>query len=318
MSSSGLIFWDLKSKEKKDSLPSKVVIAIGNFDGVHLGHKKLIETSIVKARELNAMGENAQSGVFCFLEPPADHLVSDPPKHLSSLSEKLEIFARLGAHYAIVGDFEKLHNLSPEKFICLLKEECSCCGIVCGFNFRFGQAGKGDPEMLKKEFGNMATVVEAVRGTDGEVISSSRIRSLVLGGEVDKAAVLLGHPFSIEGEVIHGKALGRKLGMPTINQNFGEKSIVPGSGIYVSAAYFDGKKFQAVTNIGSRPTVDDHGEVNCETHLIDFEGEIYGRTVSVELLSRLRDEKKFDSPEELKAAIRGDVEDARRYFLENK
>lgn len=307
---------DLKSGKKagdKD-IPSALAIAIGNFDGVHLGHKRLISAAVQMAEGFRSNGENVRSGVFCFSAPPADHLMSAPPRHICTLERKLEIAGELGARYALVGDFAALRNMNETEFIDFLKNECKCRAIVCGFNFKFGKGGKGNPETLKSNFGESALVIDAVTTENGVPISSSRIRELLINGDVEKANSLLGHAFSLDGEVLHGKELGRRLGMPTLNQNFSEKALIPKTGIYVSASIIDGKRHPAVTNIGTRPTVEQNGRINAETHLIDYEGELYGKKIRTELLHRLRDEKKFSSEEELRAAVALDVSSAKEYF----
>ncbi len=317
-SDSKLIFIDLISGESGRKAPCGLVIAIGNFDGVHLGHRKLIETAVNTAQGLKAAGEEVEGGVFCFSEPPADYLFESPPAHICSLEKKLEIFRELGAKYAVIGDFSRLKDVEAEDFCELLENECNCRGIVCGFNFRFGRGRKGNSQTLKNIFGVKAEIIEAITTDDGMPVSSSRIRALIKEGDIVPANRLLGHPFSIEGAVLHGKALGRQLGLPTVNQNFMKNTLVPKNGIYVSAVISGGKRFPAVTNIGFRPTVEEQGKLNCETHLLDFEGELYGEKISVELLCRLRDEKKFASEAELKAAIEGDIQMARKYFSEKK
>ncbi|MBR3965942.1 MAG: bifunctional riboflavin kinase/FAD synthetase [Clostridia bacterium] len=296
------------------SLPP-LVLAIGNFDGVHLGHKRLIKGAVSFAEQLNSNGKKAASGVFCFSVPPADLLMKSPPPHITTLDAKLKIFASLGAEYAVICDFASVKDMEAEDFIGILKDKCSCISIVCGFNFRFGKNGLGTPDMLKKSefFGENAFVFDAVSDDKG-AISSSRIRKAVSDGDIELSNRLLGHPFSISGKVIHGKALGRSLGLPTVNQSFDENSLIPQKGIYVSSVIIDGERFSAVTNIGKRPTFEDGDTVNCETHIIDFEGDLYEKDISVRLHKKIRDEKKFSSPEELVRAIEQDIKTAKNYF----
>ncbi|MBQ8208831.1 MAG: bifunctional riboflavin kinase/FAD synthetase [Clostridia bacterium] len=314
-----LTFIDLSSGERieRNSVPP-LVLAIGNFDGVHLGHKSLIEKAVSVSENMKKNGDMTESGVFCFSAPPADYLMETPPPHICSLERKLDLFRSLGARYAAVGDFSRLCHMEAKDFTKWLRSECGCTAIVCGFNFRFGHMGKGTAASLEEAFGEHAFVIDAIKSEDGIPISSSRIRSLVEEGNVEGAGRLLGHPFSVSGDVLHGKALGRQLGLPTVNQNFSEKALIPRSGIYVTAVNIGGDRYMAVTNIGRRPTVEVNGSVNCETHLLDFEGDLYGKSITVEFLCRLRDEKKFSSEEQLRHAIEKDVLSARRYFKENK
>ena len=314
-----LSFVSLGSGKEADmsSLPP-LVLAIGNFDGVHLGHKQLILSAVSYAEELRAKGEEARSGVFFFNTPPADILMDSPPPHITTLEEKLEIFASLGVEYAVICDFSYVKDVKAEDFIRILKEKCLCRAIMCGFNFRFGKMGKGTPEMLKKGdfFGENAFVFDAVMD-NGSPISSSRIRTAVMDGDIESANRLLGHPFKISGKVIHGKALGRKLGMPTINQSFDENALIPKRGIYISSVKIGEKHFGAVTNIGKRPTFEESDIINCETHIIDFSGDLYDESISTALYKRIREEKKFSSPDELINTIEQDIFTAKKYFSQN-
>lgn len=172
--------------------------------------------------------------------------------------------------------------------------------------------------MLKKGefFGADAFVFEAVTES-GSPISSSRIRKAVTDGDIEEANRLLGHTFAVEGKVIHGKALGRSLGMPTVNQSFGENALVPKNGIYISSVMIGQKCYASVTNIGKRPTFEESDIINCETHIIDFAGDLYDEDISVHLHKKIRDEKKFFSSEELVLAIEQDILTAKKYFSDN-
>lgn len=301
---------------EKPSLPP-LVLAIGNFDGVHTGHKQLICSAVSFAEELRRTGEEARSAVFCFSTPPADILMDSPPPHITTLEKKLEIFTSLGAEYVVICDFSKVKDTEPEDFIKILREKCSCRTIMCGFNFRFGKMGRGTPQMLRKSefFGKDAFVFDAVMD-NGSPISSSRIRKAVMDGDIESANRLLGRPFAISGKVIHGKALGRNLGMPTINQSFEKNALIPKSGVYISSVKIGEKHFPAVTNIGKRPTFEKSNIINCETHIIDFSGDLYDENISTSLYKRIRDEKIFSSPDELINTIEQDILAANKYFSE--
>lgn len=310
-----LTFIDLHSgKAVEGDRVGPLVLAIGNFDGVHRGHKCLIERAIRTAEEMKDSGNTASGGVFCFLPSPGDLLMKSPPPHICSHEKKLELFAACGARYAVVGDFSVLKDMEAEDFVALLKERCGCIALVCGFNFRFGKGGCGNAELLKRFFGEKLFVTDAVTSNDGMPISSSRIRSLVESGDIEKANGLLGHPFSVSGKVLHGKELGRRLGLPTVNQNFDENLLIPRSGVYITSVIIRGERYMAVSNIGRRPTVETDGKINCETHLLDFEGDLYGVDITVEFYARSRDEKKFSCEEELRRAICNDVLSVRKYF----
>ncbi len=299
---------DLEKGAQTDRSDTPLVLALGNFDGVHLGHKTLIAKAAQSAKSMSAT-----AGIFCFEKPPCDFLSPEPPKRICTLEQKLDLAKKCGARVAVLGDFPALRDLSPQEFIDLLKNEINCASVVCGYNFRFGKGGCGTYEDFKKAFGERAILVERVT-YDGEEISSTKIRGLLLCGDVEKANRLLGHPYSVTGKVVHGKQLGRTLGLPTVNQFFSDELLIPKNGIYASSCKIDGITYRAVSNVGLRPTVEDSDKINCETHIIGYSGDLYGRELRVEFFSRLRGERKFASVEELQSAINGDVAHSNEYF----
>ena len=236
---------------------------------------------------------------------------------LTDTEEKLRQFALAGLEYAVLAEFDAVRDLSPESFACsYLADRLHCAAVVCGFNFRFGKGGAGDADVLRgclASRGIPLTVVAPVL-CGGDVVSSTRIRLAIETGDMETAATLLGRPFSVCLPVLHGNRIGRTLGLPTINQRFPEGQIVPRSGIYACVCTLDGQRHPAVTNVGTRPTVSDSGEINCETHVLDYEGDLYGERVRVEFCRRLRAERKYSSVALLKEAIDGDVSNARAYF----
>lgn len=311
-----LKFINLRTGEECKKPDCSFVLALGNFDGVHIGHKTLMRKAVAKAKELSK-NNNVHSGFWCFSKPPYDYLSSNPPGSICSLEDKFRLASKCGVEYAVIGNFPELRNLNCPEFIDLLRKDCQCIGTVCGFNFRFGKNGGGTPKTLDEAFGKKAFTVDAVN-LDGYPVSSSRIREALLSGDVEKAAQMLGHPFSISGEVIHGKELGQKLGFPTANMQISGNTIIPAKGIYASICEIDKKHYKAVSNIGCRPTVDRDGLSNCETHIIDFSSDIYGKKIRVNLMKKLRDEKKFSSTKELCHAINNDIQQAKEYFLKLK
>ena len=299
---------DLEKGAQTDISDTPLVLALGNFDGVHLGHKTLI----TKAAEV-AKTMSATAGIFCFEKPPCDFLSPEPPKRICTLDQKLILARKCGAMTAVLGDFPALRDLSPKEFTDLLKNEVNCTTVVCGYNFRFGRNGNGTYEDLKEAFGDRAILIDRVT-FDGEEISSTKIRGLLLEGNVETANRLLGHPYSVTGKVVRGKQLGRTLGLPTVNQFFSEELLIPKNGIYASSCKIDGITYRAVSNVGLRPTVENSDRINCETHIIGYSGDLYGRDLRVEFFARLRGERKFASVEELQAAINGDVANSNEYF----
>ncbi len=291
-------------------IPSETVLCLGNFDGVHLGHTALLSRTIA-LRERDFPG--ASTAVFCFSTLSSDHLSADRIGHLTTLAEKLRYVAAHGIEYAILCEFSSVRHLSPKEFVTdILKDLCAAKGVVCGFNYRFGFGGSGTAKDLKALFEGTVSVCDAVLD-ESEPISSTRIRRLLTDGEADEAARLMGHPYILESEVLHGKALGRQWGIPTVNQAFPKTALIPRHGVYVTDCIVDGKSYRAVTNVGLRPTVEDANAANCESYLLDFEGDLYGRTVETRFLSFLRPEMRFSSPEELIEQIGRDIQFARNY-----
>ncbi len=287
--------------------PKASVLSLGNFDGVHLAHQSLIMRA---KKHCDTDYPGAACSVFCFEEPSWRFLQKDPPLQLCSLEEKLRLFQASGAQYAFIADFLSLMQLSPEEFIDqILLEACHAVAVVCGFNYRFGKRGTGTPHMLQARLGGAASVLPEVK-IEGETVSSSRIRALLKNGNPSMAARMLGHPYTFSAPVVHGKALGKKLGAPTINQFFPSHMLIPRNGVYVTSCTVNGKTYRGISNIGSRPTVEENAPVNCETYLFDFTGDLYDCTVTVSFLHFLRPERRFHSHEELTAQIQADIAEA--------
>ncbi len=292
------------------TMPEATVLCLGNFDGVHLAHRALMEkTKAVRDTEL----PNAVPGVFCFHGLSSDFLQSTPTPHLCTQEDRLSLFREMGMEFAILADFPALKDLPAADFVSsLLIGECHCIATVCGFNYRFGKGGVGTPELLRAHLGARAYVEPPVT-LDGAPVSSTRIRSLLQAGDLEAASRLLCRPYGFSAPVLHGKRLGRTIGIPTVNQAFPKGQLILPRGVYVTECTVDGVGYRGVTNVGVHPTVDEGAPVNCETFLLDFSGEIYGKTVTVSFLHYLRPERRFDSLEELRLQIQADVEQARTF-----
>ena len=290
--------------------PTESIVCLGNFDGVHLAHRKLLRL----AKEIQGKKFlTASTAVFCFYSPSFDYIPGRSIGHLSTLSQKLEYFRQEGIEYAFLTDFPSVQTLSPADFTALIKTECRCAAVLCGFNYHFGFHGAGSAQDLSPLMGCPAFVQEEVC-FDGKTVSSTEIRRLLTEGQVEAANELLLRPFSFTASVVHGKSLGRHLGAPTINQNLPEKMLIPRHGVYVTECEIDGKHFRGVSNIGRHPTVDGDLGVNCETHLLDFDGDLYGKEITVSFLKFIRDEKKFESQEALQLQIAHDILQARAFI----
>lgn len=316
-----MIILDLSDKCPRlaDAVPP-LVLCLGNFDGVHRGHAALIEATKKQARALRETMPDVRAGAWCFAVPPRRYLGGEKQVQITSLREKLDILAELGLDYVCLGDFAALHTLSPEQFILeILQKECHCISTVCGFNHRFGKGGGGKSSDLEAVFGERALTVPPVNDVgQGVVISSSRIRTLLSEGRMEEAVRLLGHPFRLRAPVMHGKALGRTIGLPTVNQNFPAGHLIPAHGIYATRVRVGERSYIGVTNVGSRPTVQDGDRVNCETHILDFNESLYGSVITTEFYAKLRDEKRFSGLQELMKAIQNDAVAARAFFEQRR
>ena len=302
-------FIDLKTKVEVCSISQPTVLCIGNFDGVHLGHRQLVNAVLEKCSTLNNTYDNLSSGAWFF-----DSNFYKSTDEIYSLDEKLNIFSSLGLDYAIIADFEEMKSFSPNDFVSqILQEQCKCIHAVCGENFHFGAKAMGDSHTLSKLMNGNATIIPLLTKND-TIISSTYIRHLLSCGDIEQVNLLLAANYSITENVVYGKQLGRTLGIPTINQNITSKKLILKDGIYATLCTLDNKQYYGVTNIGTRPTVDKNDQKNIETHIIDFQDNCYGKWVKLEFVSRLRDETKFNSIEELKHQIQQDIISTKRLF----
>ena len=305
-------FINLKTKTEVSSIDSPTVLCLGNFDGVHIGHRQLVDAVLQTYKSLSKNIPSVISGAWFF-----DSTFYKNADEIYSLEEKLNVFKSLGVDYAIIADFNEMKSLSPLDFVnVVLKEQCNCIHAVCGENFRFGAKAAGDSQSLIQLMNNNATVVPLL-SEDNNIISSTYIRSLLSNGEIQKANSLLSANYSITEMVVYGKQLGRTLGIPTINQNIESKKLILKNGIYATICTIDNEQYYGVTNVGIRPTVDENGHKNIETHIIDFHGDCYGKIIKIEFVSRIRDEMKFDSVDTLKAQIYNDIITTKEFFKNN-
>lgn len=277
-----------------DLQPRPRRVAVGTFDGVHLGHREVIRGS---------------DSVLTFEPHPVSVVAPQhTPKLLTSLEVKADLISDLGVLELIVVPFDRdFAQRSAEQFIEeVLVGAVGATRVSVGENFRFGNRARGDVEMLKSD-SRFETRVTPLLEVDGEVVSSSHIRGLVLAGEVEQAAHFLGAAFQLRGEVVHGDERGRRLGFPTANLVPDEALVCPGHGIYACLA--DGRP--AAVSVGVRPTFQTGRGELIEAHLLDFDGDLYGRSLRLEFLRRLRGERRFDNVPDLIAQMRRDVEQAR-------
>ncbi|MDD4124611.1 MAG: bifunctional riboflavin kinase/FAD synthetase [Eubacteriales bacterium] len=292
-------------------LEGECVVSIGNFDGVHLGHACLLE----KAAEIAKAG-GMPMVVFTFEDTPKN----TRSKHITRSSDKLRLLEVHGADGVYFEDFETCRNMTPREFIKgILIDRFNAKTVVCGYDYRFGVHRSGDTGVLARileEYCGNAVVVPPVT-VNGIVASSTLIRQYIKDGEINKASELLGRRYSFNLPVVEGRHIGRKIGFPTINQRFPEYQLVPAYGVYACLCEIGGVFYKGVSDIGVKPTVSDNNEVVCETHILDFDEDMYRRDVRIFLFSKLRDERKFASLDELKQAVANDVRKTRNYFSAN-
>ena len=304
---------DLKTGTEANRINRPLCLFLGNFDGVHTGHTALGERAKSEGRR-NMLAV----GAWSFEKHPMDYIGEAYVPKLTSVDEKCSLFAKMGIDYMICEDFTRVKDYSPEEFVSrVLVSELDCKIAVCGFNFRFGKNGLGDADRLKKLMENegRTSITLPPVSVNGVTVSSSEIRFLLEEGRTDEANRLLGRPYSLTAEVVHGKSIGRELGFPTANQLFPREKVRLKNGIYAVICVIDGVEYDGVANVGCRPTVnEDENDVNCETHIIGYRGELYGKNLEVRFLKRLRGEMRFSSIDELKSQIEKDVEEARVFL----
>ncbi len=288
-------------------------VALGNFDGVHIGHQE-----ILRVMREGAAARGLRGVVWTFDRHPQNVLADCPVTPVITQNElKTRILEELGVDALVYAPFgPELSALSPEDFVRrVLREALDARLVVCGFHYSFASRGAGDASLLQKLCGELGIEVLVVPPVtrDDMVVSSSHIRALIAAGSVDRAALLLTRPFSVSSTVVYGKQLGRQLGFPTVNQTFDVYGAVPAFGVYVTWVSFDGERWPAVTNVGVRPTVSGDG-VNAESHILGYKGNLYGKTVEVEYCKRLRPEMRFPSLSALQEQLERDKEAAKRWF----
>lgn len=293
-------------------LSGPTAITLGKFDGVHKGHKKLIRTMLAKKGE-------CRSVVFTFDIPPASAVFGENKMVLTTNSERAELLEKQGVEVLVECPFvPEISSMDPEVFVReILVKSLSCKRIFVGPDFHFGYKREGDAALLsrlQRKYGYQLEVVEKACH-EGVEISSSYIREILKHGELEKANAMLGNPFFYSGKVVEGARLGRRIGFPTINIVLETGKVQVPFGVYqVDLEIIDNKDssdksyYPGIANIGTKPTVSDEKIIGIETHLLDFQGDLYGKQVRVHLKSFIRKEKKFDSVEALKEQIKKDRE----------
>lgn len=282
----------------------KTAVALGFFDGVHRGHRRVIEKAVELA------GDQLVPAVFTFTMQTSGPAKKQNVGEITTLEQKIRILQSMGVREIYAPDFADFCGLTGEEFVRkILEEKMHAAAVCCGQDFRFGKGAACGSEDLKRFCGMRGiecAVLDEVMD-EGEAVSSTRVRQAIGAGEMERAAELLGRRYCLDFPVEHGKALGRRLQFPTINQPIPSAMVLPRFGVYATMAQVQGKIYAGVTNIGVRPTVEKGMAPRAETYLIGFSGDLYGRAVPVQFLSFLRPEQKFDSVEALKEQIGKDA-----------
>ncbi len=299
-------------KELKKGLLSNTSLALGVFDGVHAGHRRVILDAVQKART-----KGLTSVVVTFSVHPRQVITGSAPGVITPLEDKLQFFRELGVDAIVVIDFnQELAKMSAQEYVKNILQGCfGAKSITVGYNHKLGSDKKGTSDFLNQygEKNNIQINVIPPVKINEHIVSSSVIRGFIESGDVVSAREFLGRPFKIKGKVIEGRRLGRQIGFPTANLFLDEDLVLPLRGVYSGAVKLKDEEFSSVINVGRRPTVGNFENDLVEAHILNFDRDIYGEYIEVFFLDRIRDEKKFDSLDELKARIEQDCKHVTRY-----
>ena len=294
-------------------IEESTAVAIGKFDGFHCGHQKL----------LGKMQEQKQKGlvtvVFTFTPSPAAYFSKESIGELTTIEEKRKIFEKAGIDYLIEYPFnQEIADMEPEIFIKeVLVERIHAKCIVAGEDVSFGKRGAGNYQLLSekaKDYHYSVVIIEKVQ-YEGREVSSTFVREEVVKGNMELVHQLLGIPYHVGGKIVHGKKLGRTLGMPTINQIPSDTKLLPPRGVYYSYVMYGDRKLPSITNIGVKPTVTDKMVMGVETFIYDFDEDVYGEELEVYLLFFKRSEMRFESVDALMRKMSEDIEEGRKYHM---
>lgn len=289
-------------------------VSLGKFDGIHRGHELLMKC-LDRQRE-----QGLKTVVFTFDIPPRKQVAGEEGKVLTTNQEKMQLLEGMGIDYLIECPFTReIMHMEPEDFIEMLVKKLHMKYLAAGKDFRFGYNRRGDYKLLLEKagiYGYEAKIVDKIQ-EEGRDISSTFVREELSRGNIKKANHLLGYPYFIQGEVVHGNHLGSSLfGIPTINQIPRSEKLLPSFGVYITRMVVEGRTYGGITNVGCKPTVGGKNPVGAETHLFDFHQDVYGKVLKTEFLDFLRREIRFSSMEELKRQMEQDLEKGKEYFLQ--
>jgi riboflavin kinase/FMN adenylyltransferase len=281
---------------------------IGYFDGMHKGHQVLIAETVKLAEE-----KNTETALITFDPDPWVTLkgIKDV-KHITTIRQRINKAVSLGIQNIVVLQFTKeMADLAPEDFQKHILGKLNLKGLICGFDFHYGGQGRGNAEMLQMNAPYEVKIIKEVDDASGK-ISSTRISECIVNGDMEQAAAMMGSYYSIEGEVIHGRAIGTEIGFPTANIAYSEEYLLPKPGVYACIAYIGGKKYRAMTNLGHNPTFNYRQELSLEAYLLDFHEDIYERNIRLDFIHFMREERSFHSKENLILQLEQDARSVRR------
>lgn len=302
--------FDLKTMQKTDIIENTIV-ALGTFDGCHYAHQKVLSEAFYMAK-----AKGCKSLVYTFYQSPKSRIDKNVG-NVFTFEEKVKAFKKAGLDYLAVDSFLDVKEMSADEFFeKVLINKLKAVGASCGYNYKFGRQRGGDATFLSTLFlekvGGSVKICDKIE-IGGQTVSSTLLRALIEKGNVEELYTL-GTRYSVYSKVEEGKKLGRHLGFPTINQKIPQEKIIPRKGVYITECEIGEDVYPAISNVGVRPSVEEDSEINIETHIIGYKGILYGSYVRVNFYKFLREERKFDSLDELKNQISNDTENAKEYF----
>jgi riboflavin kinase/FMN adenylyltransferase len=308
------VLHNLHEISSKDGVLPPLGLTIGNFDGVHRGHR-----SLLKKIKAECLEKNLKFVVVTFIPHPQKILTPEKEHFLiSSYEQRRTLLRNLGVYVLVEMSFTRdFSTLKAEDFIKkYLLSYSNLKNLYLGYDFAFGANKEGDYDLVKSicEPHGIKVEIQPKFEHDGHLVSSSVIRSRILHGEMDAVSALLDRPFRLEGVVVKGEGRGKKIGFPTANIQVSQDLIVPQRGVYVTRTIYNGMTYKSVTNIGHNPTFKDTQQIHVETNLFDFDSDIYGETLEIQFLHKIRDEKKFPTVNDLINQIKADVEFSKNYL----
>ncbi len=300
------------TKTLEFKIEEPTAVTLGKFDGLHRGHELLMQNVLECSRKYKVA-----SVAFTFDMPPRNRVEEIVANVLTTNDEKQYIFEKQGIDYLIECPFTpEVMAMEPEEFIKWIVDSLNMKYVVVGDDFRFGHKRAGDYHTLQQyeeQYGYKTIVLDKLKDSNRD-ISSTYVREKIADGNIRKANQLLGYHYFIKSEILHGKKLGRRIGIPTINMILPEHKLLPPNGVYVTEVLVDGKTYMGVTNVGCKPTVSEDRVIGVETYIDDFNQDVYGEKIVVSFLEFIRPEMKFASVEELKKQMNTDIQVARKYY----